>query len=78
MNALDTTRINTQAETDRRDLAIGRIIRYLPLLSVRELDAMAERLGRGIHGTLTSELSSTPTRPLPVTPPTTTASLQSA
>lgn len=77
MNMLDTPRITSQAETDRRDLAVGRIIRILPLLSVRELDAMAERLGRGIHGTLTLELSAPATRPLPVVSRSPTASLQS-
>lgn len=37
---------------DRKDLAIGRIIRLLPLLSVKELDAMGDRLGQRLRPVL--------------------------
>jgi len=36
--------------TDRKDQAIGRVIQLLPMLSVKELDALADRLGRKVHG----------------------------
>jgi hypothetical protein len=38
------------AETDRHDQAIGRIIRLLPMLPVKELDALADRLGQRFGG----------------------------
>ncbi len=38
------------AETDRHDQAIGRIIRLLPMLPVKELDALGDRLGQRFGG----------------------------
>ncbi len=35
---------------DRHDQAIGRIIRLLPMLPVKELDALADRLGQRLGG----------------------------
>ncbi len=37
-----------QTETERKDQTIGRIIRLLSALSLKELDAMADRLGRDL------------------------------
>lgn len=35
--------------TDRQDQAIGRVLRLLPLLPVKELDALADRLGQRVR-----------------------------
>ncbi len=37
-----------QSDGDRKDQAIGRIIRLLSALPLKELDAMADRLGRNL------------------------------
>lgn len=37
-------------EADRRDQAMGRLIQLLPMLSVKELDALADRIGRWKQG----------------------------
>ena len=46
MNETTCTRPVTM---DRKDLAIGKIIRLLPLLPVKELDAMGDRLRQRLH-----------------------------
>jgi hypothetical protein len=43
---------NVPIGMDRKDLAIGRIVRLLPLLSVKELDAMGDRLGQTLRPVL--------------------------
>ena len=43
---------NVPIGMDRKDLAIGRIIRLLPLLPVKELDAMGDRLGQRLRPVL--------------------------
>ncbi len=39
----------TESGSDRQDQAMGRIIRLLPMLPVKELDALADRLGQRVH-----------------------------
>ena len=43
---------NVPIGMDRKDLAIGRIVRLLPLLSVKELEAMGDRLGQRLRPVL--------------------------
>ena len=49
---MDEKTSNVPIGMDRKDLAIGRIIRLLPLLPVKELDAMGDRLGQRLRPVL--------------------------
>jgi hypothetical protein len=53
---------------DRKDLAIGKIIRLLPLLPVKELDAMGDRLRQKL-GPILQQLDAAGTT-IPRLPPT--------
>ncbi len=45
---IEANRYARQADGDRKDQAIGRIVRLISSMSLKELDAMADRLGLGL------------------------------
>ncbi|MBN2561570.1 MAG: hypothetical protein JXQ75_11630, partial [Phycisphaerae bacterium] len=58
----ETVSCPRHARLDRKDQAIGRILRLLPTLSVKELDALADRLRQRVHRL--SDVGSSPVDPV--------------